>query len=212
MIPTGVVQLVENLDKKYRELRQQYSVLLSNNQTTEAATLRNEIQELRNQIEKILQQNSTTSSSCEEYSPKIDISLLINLSPHDANEDGQIYDMVIEDEKEPEGPNEELDNDCVFPFEEDVDEFTSLPPSSENENDEISQSVVGQTISGVSSYFKSALNYVGLSPTQEGMDEVPIAKPVEPTDSLLAEFPVMQTNWYYRRKYAFPFAFHFLVV
>ena len=197
--------MVENLDKQYRDLRQQYSILLSNNQATEASQLRNEIQELRNKIEKILQQNSTTSGSCEEYSPKIDISLMINHFPSnedtDGNEDGQIYDMVIEDENANDPNDPELDQECVFPFEEDinVDDFTSLPPPTENES-EVSQSVVGQTISGVSSYFKSALNYVGLSPTQEGMDEVPIPKPVESSDSLLAEFPVMQTNWYYRQQ------------
>merc|ERR1712137_940657 len=67
---------------------------------------------------------------------------------------------------------------------------------------------MGQTLEGiergvvgVSSYMRSAMNLVGLSPTETGLDE----RFTDSTDRLtdrrpIAEYKVIQTNWYYRQQ------------
>lgn len=69
-------------------------------------------------------------------------------------------------------------------------------------------SYMGQTLEGiergvvgVSSYMRSAMNLVGLSPTDTALDE----RFTDSTDRLtdrrpIAEFKVIQTNWYYRQQ------------
>ena len=67
---------------------------------------------------------------------------------------------------------------------------------------------MGQTLEGLergvvgfSSYMRSAMNYVGLSPTDSEIAQQSTEQSEKFIDKkVIAEFKVIQTNWYYRRK------------
>ena len=89
--------------------------------------------------------------------------------------------------------------------EEEEDELIIIPPGSPTE-EHLDLGIMGQTLEGlersvvgISSYMRSAMNIVGLSPpTEQSLDspDHPLAR----KKRILGEYKVIQTNWYYRRK------------
>mmetsp|Transcript_29143 Transcript_29143/g.49823 ORF Transcript_29143/g.49823 Transcript_29143/m.49823 type:complete len:329 (+) Transcript_29143:22-1008(+) len=89
--------------------------------------------------------------------------------------------------------------------EEEEDELIIIPPGSPTE-EHLDLGIMGQTLEGlersvvgISSYMRSAMNIVGLSPpTEQSLDspDHPLAR----KKRILGEYKVIQTNWYYRQQ------------